>query len=625
MRLYFAIEEQAVLDRVVKEARGSSGFMTGRSSDQPVQAKSFLAAFRESPWDASEADLGRALSLESTSRMRLSSDRRMFAAYAPRMDSLAESEKPAPSVRIQLILGDNSEFLEAQRGIPMANGVLLECDFQQNFVHALASIVGLPTLFLYEGDGYRILSSSISNLTPLPTSGLRFDVEGVLDLCSYGFTIDHRTLFQGVRLVPGGVSLRMASDGAVEKKLAWNFPPREALADWNSYTELQMEAFVAALGRMELKQSFLSLTAGLDTRTILAALLSAGRQIDSYTLSGESPSLDALTARALCRAYGVPHQIVPLDQDFQRHLAEYCVEASRLSGGLASLGQAHQIHLYQKLPRKFAGRVSGNMGNQLGRAGVEHVSMRGADVSILNPELQKRASERPRFAWSNQQGESQRATSFEFLFQQEFPFTQLGNYSLGDSFAVQQSPYASRDLISLCSRQPLREDTTRTMSPLRLRLNDLHHRFLGEPETYSFQRRLIHRLGGFAASYPINWGWRAKGGVSLAGAARGFLTALDAYSERAGWDLGVPGRLLRTLHITGLHEHRKAKRWLQESLRDFVCDTLLSKEARDAGLFHRATLTRMVEEHSSGRASHHRALVLALDLALAAKNFRATL
>jgi hypothetical protein len=153
----------------------------------------------------------------------------------------------------------------------------------------------------------------------------------------------------------------------------------------------------------------------------------------------------------------------------------------------------------------------------------------------------------------------------------------------------------------------------------------LNHRFLGEPETYSFQRRLIHRMGGFAARYPINWGWRAKGGVSPVGVFRGCLTAVDAYSERGGWDSGTTGRILRTLQITGLHEHRKAKRWLREAMRDFAFDMLQSQEARSAGVLDAQSVSRMLEEHYSDRASHHHALVLALDLALAAKNFRATL
>jgi hypothetical protein len=507
----------------------------------------------------------------------------------------------------------------------MANGVLLECDFTQNSIHALASIIGLPPLFLYEAPGHKILSSCVFNLVSLLPSGLRFDPEGVLDLASYGFTIAQRTLFRNLHLLSGGVSLRLTPHQPAEIKSAWTFPSKHPLPDWTQYTELQMNAFSAGLQRMSVDESFLSLTAGLDTRTILAALLHTGRRIESYTLSGETPSLDARTAQALCRAYGVPHQIVPLDEDFLRNLPSHTVEASRLSGGLASLGQAHQIHLYKKLRRPFLGRISGNMGNQLGRGGVEHVSMRAANTSILNPRLQSRAAQRPKFAWSEQQASGSASTSPAFLFQQEFAFTQLGNFCIGDFYSVQQAPYATRDLISLCSRQPPREDRTKNMSPLQLRLNDLHHRFLGEPELYSFQRRLIHAIGGPAATYPINWGWRAKGGVSATGVFRGILTALDAYSESSGLDSGLSGRLLRGLGIAGLHEHRHAKRWLRERLRDFSYDTLRSKQASDSGLFDSATASRMLDEHYSGQASHHGALVLALDLSLAAQNFRASL
>jgi len=87
----------------------------------------------------------------------------------------------------------------------------------------------------------------------------------------------------------------------------------------------------------------------------------------------------------------------------------------------------------------------------------------------------------------------------------------------------------------------------------------------------------------------------------------------------------MTGRILRVLQITGLHEHRKAKRWLRESLRDFTFDTLRSQEVQSAGVLNSESVSRMLEEHYSDRASHHRALVLALDLALAAKNFRARL
>lgn len=598
--------------------------MSASASHRHVLAKSFILVFSDSPWNLEKEDVGKALGTQPAWRMLASEDRRMVLIFAERTASPWSSTAAANAGLLRMIHGDPSEF-EEERGEPaLANGALLEFDFEKKSVKALASIVGLPPLFLYEGEGHRILSSDLHSIAMLSPSGLQFDLEGVLDLCMYGFPVENRTLFRNARLVSGGASLKVSAEG-VEWKRAWSFHDPEPLPDWKTYTQLQMEMFLSALRRMELRDSFLSLTAGLDTRTIFSALLSEDRPIPAYTLSGESPSLDARTARALCQAYRVPHEIVALDREFLRNLAEYTVEASKLSGGLASLGQSHQIHLYRKLPRSYATRVSGNMGNQLGRGGVEHVSMRAGDPAVLNSDLRKRIPERPRFAWTDPRTGEPVPTSHEFLFQKEFPFTQLGNYSIGHHFAIQQSPYASRDMIGTCYRQPYRSEGANSVSPLRLRLSDLRHRFLGESEVYSFQRLLIHRVGGFAAAYPINWGWRAKGGVSLAGLFRGALTIADAYTERAGWDSGLRGKALRALHITGLHEHRKPKQWLRDSLREFVRDTLLSTEIRNAGVLDVANVSRMLDEHYSDRAPHHRALVLALDLALATKNFRAKL
>jgi len=599
--------------------------MTAPTSDKPIQGKSFIVVVGDSPSAITERDLRLAADSHPGMKTVASQDRTMLLGFTERAGELTASADLEPRHRIQLFLGDKSDFIEGQKATSAANGVLVEIDFGARSVNALASIIGLPPLFLYERAGQIILTSDLHILATLLRSDLQFEIDGVLDLCSYGFPVEYRTLFRDVRLLPGGCLLKITHGRGIETKRVWTFPPADPLREWKAFTELQMEAFETALRRMELQDSFLSLTAGLDTRAIFSALMSAKRLIPAYTLSGETPSLDAQTARALCKAYGVPHEIIRLDGDFVRNLADYAIEASRLSGGLASLGQAHQVYLYRKLPRPFAGRISGNMGNQLGRKGVEHVTMRFANPDILHPELRKRIQQRPRSPWANLKGDGLVEASDEFLFQREFTFTQIGNYLIGNSFTVQQSPYASRDLVALCYRQPLRGEASPSMSPVHLRLKDLRHRFLGEPEMYSFQRRLIHQIGGFASSYPINWGWRAEGGVSFIGALRGCLTALDAYSDRAGWDAGAPGRVLQTLRITGLHEHRKAKHWLRNSLRDFTHDLLQSADARETGLFDTGAVSRMLEEHYSGRASHHRALLLALDLALAAQNFHAAL
>src|SRR5205823_5112178 len=177
--------------------------------------------------------------------------------------------------------------------------------------------------------------------------------------------------------------------------------------------------------------------------------------------SGVNRPLDARAAARLCRAYGVSHSLVTIGDRFARGLADYVQEASRLSGGLASLRQAPEVYLYHQLGGSFDARISGNLGNQVGRGGTEGVSTRRAELGILSPAL--------------------RAAS-----------------TVGGS-----APSGSL---------------------IKMRLRDLKHRFFGEPESTSFQRSLLQRLGGFAAAYPINYGWRATGGVSPAGLLWGAAT-----------------------------------------------------------------------------------------------------
>lgn len=590
---------------------------------KPLSVNSVLIAFRERPWTTEAANLKETLGSSAQVETFSGQEGHVLLGWRARQPSIEQPQALSSSESRWIILGDCSELDASAPLKPMANGAQILFEPSTQSLVAVTSIVGLPPLYLVESAGHTILTSDLLSLTAICPEGLAFDAEGVLDLCAYGFPVAYRTLFQGVRLVPGGSIVKWKAGKPAELSRAWEFEERERLKNWEAYTRKQMEAFFGSVRRMTLDQTFLSLTAGLDTRTILAALVKDDRKIPAYTLSGETLSLDARTARAVCRRYNIPHEIIPLGADFKKCLAECTLKASKHSGGLSSLGQAHQVYLYKKLGSRFTARISGNMGNQLGRKGVEHVRMRAADPRVLNPELQRRLSAKPRFAWASENTGGAKTGSYEFLFQQEFSFTQLGNYSIGDHYAVQQSPYATRDLIALCCEQPEQKESPNAVSPLRMRWKDLRHRFLGEPEEHSFQRRLIHEVGGVVASYPINWGWRARGGLALSGVFWGGLALIDAYTERAGWVEGKRAHILRSLQIAGLHEHRKPGNWLKHSLRELAYDELLSQASKSSGLFDVTEVSRLLDEHYSGKTSHHGALVFALDLALAAKNFQA--
>lgn len=515
-----------------------------------------------------------------------------------------------------LVLGDDSEFEATRRDATLAGGVPVRVDAARGTLVAHTSIVALPPLYVYRGARVNAVASELHLLRAVPGIALELDPVGLAQLGQVGHPVGHRTLFRDVQLVPAGSRLELGPHG-VSCTRTWSLPDPAPL-DWAAFLEAQAEAFLAAVRRLDVSHSFLSLTAGLDTRTVFSTLAASGRLVPGATMTGPHRSLDARIAARLCEAYGVPHEPVEIGARFVRDLPRLVTEASRLSGGLESLGQAPEVFLYDVMGGRFGARISGNLGNQVGRGGTEGVSVRGADLAILAPA--RREAEGPGGHWLLERLDGGERSSTEFILQHEIPFTLAGNFTLGSHFAVQQSPYASRGLIETLARRP-RAGGAPSRSALRMRLRDLRHRFLGEPAGRSFQRALVARQGGFAARCPINWGWRPAGGVSLPGLLMGGATLVGMYARARGLDDGRLRGFFQATGLPALHDFRESRRWLRTDLREFVRDTVGSAAVRDAGLFDHAALGAVLDQHFAGTRDHYATVTYALDVALAHRLF----
>ena len=375
-------------------------------------------------------------------------------------------------------------------------------------------------------------------------------------------------------------------------------------------------------GNLDLSRSCFSLTGGLDTRAIFVDLVAMNKKISAYTVTGETLSLDARIARKLCRDYGIEHTIIELTDEFYRSLPDYACEASRLTGGITSLGQAHEVHLYKTVPATASARLTGNLGNQVCRRGTEKISTRNAQFSLfLSEGLTTTRNQADHWYADQHTGE---CLEYEFLLQQEVPFSSVANYSLGNHFMVQQSPYADRRLIEIGQIKPMAGSVIKRPYLLQMRVRDLRHRFAGESELSSFQVKLIKDRGGPAASCPINWGWCASGNLSLAGKMLGTGAFIDALVCSTGQDGGMLHQGLKILHIAGLHEFTRFRAWIKY-LKEFILTLLESTTVRQSGLFHEERTRVMVEEHYASKRDHTKHVMLALDLALAASLFKAQL
>jgi hypothetical protein len=525
---------------------------------------------------------------------------------------------------VSLLLGDDSEWQESQGNNCMANAAIIEIDLKEKDTNILSSIVGLPAVFVYQSSDLTIITSDIYLLTLIPGLSLYFDSTGIQEMCSIGHPTDCRTLYKNVSMVPSGSSTTINENGEVRTRKVWNLPEESRLAGWEVFTDLQIDAFKKAINNLNLSKSFLSLTAGLDTRTILAAIVQNKLSLPAYTMSGKTLSLDARTSRSLCNAYGLSHTVIEIDKEFYDNLSDYILEASRLSGGLTALDQAHEVYFYKKVEGSFNARLSGNLGNQIGRRGTEKISMRNADRSILSEDIVSSGNGKYTNHWYENVETENGDIDYQFLIEKEIPFSSVANYCIGNYYAIQQSPYANRRLIELTQLMPKRANDEKQTSVFKMRIKDLRHRFFGESENYSFQVKYIKNVDGVVATYPINWGWRAKGGVSLVGIFYGGLSFADAVFTSRAQRSKTLHKILEATKIAGLHEYVHTKSTL-DSMRDFNYDMLLSTPMNATNIFDRKCIEKILHEHYSLTKFHYKTISVALDIACAQKVFHAQL
>ena len=524
--------------------------------------------------------------------------------------------------KVTLLLGDDYEWQESRGKSCMANSAVIDINLKEKKIRVLSSIVGLPAVFIYQSLNQTIITSDIYLLTKIRGLEIHFDYVGIQELCSIGHPTDCRTLFKNIRMIPSGSSMNINDLGEVQIRKIWDLPEENRLADWDVFTDLQIDAFQQAMSSLNLSKSFLSLTAGLDTRTILAALVQNKSFLPAYTMSGKIMSLDARTSQGLCRAYGISHNLIEINKEFYDNITDHIFEASRLSGGLTAIDQAHEVFFYKKIKNSFDARLSGNLGNQIGRRGTEKISMRNANLRILNKDIISSADHTYTDHWY-QDIESQNGDiDYQFLIEKEIPFSSVANYSIGNHYVIQQSPYANRKLIEFTQIMPKRADDEKQTSVLKMRLKDLKHRFLGESDVYSFQVKYIKKVDGLVASYPINWGWRANGGVSVIGLFYGGLSFVDALVTSKVPRSKVIHGLLESTGIAGLHEYIYKKPIL-DRMGDFIYDLLLSDSMNAANVFDRKCIEQILNEHYSHNKFHYKTISVALDIACAQQVFKA--
>jgi asparagine synthase (glutamine-hydrolysing) len=457
---------------------------------------------------------------------------------------------------------------------------------------------GMKPLYYAELPKRFSFASEIKALLVDPQVSRRINARGLAQFFTFSHLLEEDTLLEGARLLPAAAYLTYdLREERVALERYWSFETKRPRDGQNEATILDGidEAFKRAVDRRTegTKNLGLSLSGGLDSRTILAAVDPACPL--SAISMGVPGSIDHRAAEQMARLAQRPHHRYMLDTKFLSRFEEYMRDMVHLTDGqyLSQCIVMPTLPVYREVGIEVLLR---------GHAG-EWMHMDKAYNYSLNGDA---------FALRDEAG------------LEDWLFGRLRNHMMEDVNGPLLAPALQGDFDAL-ARDSLRS-ALRGSAGIEPPVHRVWHLFLTQRVRRETALSMV-KFGSLmetrlpyvdndlmdvlmAAPPEMKMGDRIQAYILR----RRMPAFLDVVNANTGARLGA-GRMARfiakvklkvfaKLGVRGYQPYERLGRWLRADLRPLVERLLLSQRCLDRGIFNPSTLKAVVRDHCSGQKNH---------------------
>ncbi len=428
----------------------------------------------------------------------------------------------------------------------------------------------------------------------------RGDTQALGEFVSLGCVVANRTIFQGVHVLPPG-SLWTFRRGTIEQKKTY-FTPREweqqNKSETESYYQQLKEVFSRNLPRYfkDSQPMGMSLTGGLDTRTVMAWQKFSPGEFPCYTYGGTYRECrDIAVARKVAAICQQPYRVIQVGEEFLTNFARYAERSVYLTDGCIDLLRCPDLYVSEKAREIAPVRITGLYGDEVLRCARAFKPMTTVP-SLFHPEflIDIRRAE-------STYAELVKDHPLSFSAFRQAPWHHHGILMLEESQLTVRTPFLDNDLIRTLFLAP---NSVMENNEVRLRL-------ISDGNSALRQIRTDRGFGG-----PPNL---------LAGAAARHYQQFTFKAEYA-YDYGMPqwvsqiDRVFRLLHLErlflGRHKVYHFRVWYRDKLTKYVQEMLLDSCTLSRPYLKRDEVEKIVRGHLKGNRNYtleiHKLLTLEL-------------
>lgn len=476
---------------------------------------------------------------------------------------------------------ENPEFLASLNG--RFHGVL--ADARSGSVVLFNDRFAMHRLYYHVGEDAVYFSAEAKAILKVCPELRNPDMQSLGELVRCGCTLENRTIFQGIDVLPPASAWKFQA-GTLETK-----SPYFQASDWEGQSELDAEEYY-----LQLRSAFanclprylhprdriaVSLTGGLDTRAVMAWQRSAPDSLPCYTYGEEGRDCqDVVVARRVAQACHQPHEVIRVGGEFFRNFAHYAERSIYLTDGCVDVGRAADLYLSERARKIAPVRLTGLYGDEVLRPQVRAFKPMKMNSSVFGAELRERMDNA-----AVTYTEMTRCNPVSFTAFRQAPWYHFGILALEQTQLAVRTPFLDNGVVSTAFRSP---DSVRLDNDLRVRL-------IGDGS------EVLKRI-------PTDRGF---GGNSNNVWSRGCQAFLQfTFKAEYAYDYGMPQWLAKVDHMCaplrlerlflGRHKLYHYRVWYRDILAQYVSDMLLDPRALTRPWVMRRQVEEVVDRHLKG-------------------------
>ena len=451
---------------------------------------------------------------------------------------------------------------------------------------------GLQRIYYHEGKDAFYFAAEAKAILAVRPDLRSVDPHSLAEFVSCGCTLENRSLFKGIPVLPPASSWTFRS--AVMAQKAAYFEPKE----WEEQPQLSSEHYYQRLKEVfseNLPRYFggaerigVSLTGGLDSRMLMSWSKAAPGALPCYSFGGMfRESQDVVIARRVARACAQDHKVIEVGDEFLSRFPHYSERAVFLTDGCVEVKHSPDLYANERAAQIAPVRMTGNYGGEVLRR-VRAFSPSDPVPGLFQPEFCGYL-ERAKETYS----QLLHGHPLSFAVFRQAPWHHYGLLCLEQSQLSLRSPFLDNEFVRTVYRAPQSA----------LLGDDVSLRLIADGNPNLREIRTDRGVGG---TLP---GWAAA-------VRRAYLEF--TFKAEYAYDYGMPQMVARidhafaSLHLEraflGRHKFYHFRLWYRDALSSYIREMLLDSRTLSRPYIRRDILEGIVEGHIKGDRNYTTAI-----------------